>query len=53
MSDTLKKIRKLWIRKRKNPDNSLPSASFIAMLVSECEMIGKDDGSRQTTEDEV
>lgn len=53
MSDTLVRIRKSWMMKRKDQDLSLPEVSFLAMLVSECEMIGKNDGNRDTTEEEV
>ena len=53
MSDTLKKIRKLWMEKRKgSTDVCLPTAPFLAMVVSECEMIGKNKG-RDVTDEEV
>lgn len=53
MSDTLKKIRKAWMDKRKgSTDVCLPTAPFLAMVVSECEMIGKNAG-RAVTEEEV
>ncbi len=52
MSDTLKRIRASRISKMTNPDNSLPEKSFLAMLIGECEMIGKNAG-REVTEDEV
>lgn len=51
--DTLTKIRKQWIAKRKDDSLVLPTASFIALVVSECERVGKDDGNRQPTEQEV
>jgi len=52
MSDTLKKIRATKIVQMKTPLDTLPTKSFLAMLIGECEMIGK-NACRDVTEDEV
>lgn len=50
MSETLSKIKKDWIKSRKEKS---PLAAFIGTLVSDASMIAKNDGRDAPTEDEV